>query len=107
MDSLKPNNSQSVVLFHVCLKTTEPEIMFSMIVRQFRIMLALSLNSSIDEIKRLAPWQKSKILSQATSFGNKKLTKNLKKLYEIDKNQKTGKTSLSLEKNIDIFLLEI
>lgn len=105
LDSIKPNSKQNVVNFHLALKGTDVEIIFAMIIRQFRLMLAL--NSDIDEAKKLAPWQSSKLTKQALSFGEDKLKNAYKKLYLIDKKTKTGKTNLSLTQNIDIFLLQI
>ena len=70
-------------------------------------MIGLSEKADIEEVKRLAPWQKSKLMNQASMFEMKKLKEIYKKLYKIDKAQKTGATNLSLTQNIDIFLLEI
>ena len=109
LDGIKPMSSSNVSSFHKTLNDTELEIIFSMIVRQFRLMLGLIANSrdNIDEVKRLAPWQKSKLMRQASLFGEEKLKKIYKRLYKIDKSLKTGKTPLTLVQNIDIFLLEI
>ena len=80
-----------------------------MIIRQFRLLLGLSesSNNNIDEIKRLAPWQKSKLVRQASLFGVDKLKQIYKMLYKIDKSQKTGKSPLTLVQDIDILMLEI
>jgi len=109
LDEIRPKSSQNIFKFHEVLKETEPEIIFSMILRQFRLLLAISSSSSknISEVSRLAPWQKSKLTRQASLFSNEKLIDIIKKLYFIDKTTKTGKTSLSLKQNIDILLLEI
>lgn len=109
LDNLTPNNSESILNFHNTLNTTEPEIIFSMIIRQFRLLLGISSDdkNNIDELKRIAPWQKTKLLRQSSLFNTNKLEKIYKKLYIIDKNLKTGKTNLTLTQNIDIFLLEI
>ena len=109
LDNIRPGSKQNVINFQNALKSTEPEIVFAMIVRQFRLMLGLLDDSgnSIDEMKRIAPWQRSKLARQASLFDTEKLKLSFKKLYAIDKNVKTGKTNLSLTQNIDIFLLEI
>lgn len=109
LDGIRPNNALNVSSFHKTLQETEPEIIFAMIVRQFRLMLGLSESSSenIDEVKRIAPWQKSKLVRQASMFEISKLKTIYKKLYKIDKTTKTGKSQLTLVQNIDILLLEI
>jgi hypothetical protein len=108
LDNIKPGNGQnSIKLFHELLKTMAAELVFFMIVRQFRIMLNQSEGSStqIDEVKRMAPWQLSKFKNQVNSFKNDQLLNSYNKLYEIEINQKTGKIPYSMEKSIDFFLL--
>lgn len=109
LDGIKPGNVSNVSMFHNALSTSQPEIIFTMIIRQFRLMIGLSesFNNNIDEIKRLAPWQKSKLMRQASLFGIDSLKQIYKKLYKIEKQQKTGSSNLSLVQNIDILLLEI
>lgn len=109
LDGIRPLNPSNITSFHKTLNETEPEIIFAMLVRQFRLMLGLVQNSreNIDEVKRIAPWQKSKLIKQASLFGEEKLKTIYKKLYKIDKSTKTGKTNLTLTQNIDILLLEI
>ncbi len=109
LDSIRPNNPQNLVNFHMTLEFSEAEIVFFMIIRQFRLLLGIADDSknNIDELKRLAPWQKSKMVSQASLFGQEKLKSIYKKIYKIDKAQKTGKSSQTLVQDIDIFLLEI
>ncbi len=108
LDSIKPSNQNSIKLFHNLLNEMEAELIFYMIIRQFRLLLAISdLNSpqNIDEVKRMAPWQTGKLKSQASVFGYSKLKESYKKLYEIDSGQKSGKLALSLPQAIDFFLL--
>lgn len=109
LDGIRPAAPNNVLLFHKAAETNEPEIIFAMIIRQFRLMLGLAENSkeSIDEVKRLAPWQRSKLQKQSLIFGQEKLKEIYKKIYKIDKSQKTGKTNLTLVQNIDILLLDL
>lgn len=109
LDGIKPRNQSNLTMFQNVLKTTSVEIVFTMIVRQFRLMLGLIEISkeNIDEVKRLAPWQRGKLTKQASMFGIENLKKTYKKLYKIDKSQKTGSSNLNLTQSIDILLLEI
>lgn len=106
LDSLKPNNSKETLsLFSDNLKKSEAELIFFMIIRQFRILLNLITNDSpIDEVKRMAPWQLSKLKRQAEFFGLERLKRIYKSLLEIDLNSKTGKSPANLKKSIDFFL---
>jgi len=109
LDSIKPDNQKSVVLFHLALKNLSEDAAFYMLIRQFRLMLALLENSksNIDEAKRLAPWQSSKLIRQAMLFGKEKLLQNYQKLYETDLGYKSGGLSQNLSANIDFFLLDL
>lgn len=111
LDGIKHKSSNNLVLFHKALKKSEAELVFFMLIRQFRLLLVVSDESStdanIDEIKRLAPWQKSKFKKQSGLFSLDELKRAYKKLFEIDLGQKTGTLNMSLEQAIDIFLLDI
>lgn len=108
LDSLRQGNGKrNVELFHDALAGSSEELLFFMLIRQFRLLLAVSSQSNIDEAKRLAPWQKSKLASQAKSFSAEQLKKVYKNLNDIDLAQKTGGLTMPLRQTIDIFLLDI
>ncbi len=110
LDAVKPKNSQQLLqLFHQSLATTEEEMIFFMLVRQFRILLCLSEKSAdnISEVARLAPWQKGKLEKQVKIFDKEKLRELYSKLFAIEIAQKTGGLSTSLIPTIDFFLIEI
>lgn len=111
LDSIKPNNKQLLInLFHETLKNVEPELIFYMLFRQFRFLLALNnetSNEEIDEIKKMASWQKSKLIKQTGFFSFEELKKIYQALYKIDLEQKTGKSATSIIQSLDFFLLEI
>lgn len=110
LDSLKPSGGKnSVLLFQKVLQTQEPEMVFYMIIRHMRILLALQdpTGSLIDEVKRLAPWQSQKMQRQSKQFNSLQLTTLYKNLYTIEKQYKTGDLPTSLTTAIDILLLQI
>ncbi|OGH02487.1 MAG: hypothetical protein A2798_02440 [Candidatus Levybacteria bacterium RIFCSPHIGHO2_01_FULL_37_17] len=108
LDSLKPRNSNSLYLFKQLEKNMETELIFYMLVRQFRLLLSTQDSSSlIDEAKRLQAWQKLKLQRQANIFGSEKLKNLHKKLYEIDYQTKFGLTPFKLSASIDIFLADL
>lgn len=110
LDSLKPGiGIKAVDLFHQALQASEPEILIFMLVRQLRLLIALSTKSktTIEELSRLAPWQESKLKRQASYFSKEQLKSIYQKLYGIDLAQKTGSSSLSLIQSIDFFLVGI
>ena len=112
LDSLRPNNSNNVIsLFHKSLESgIKEELIFFMIQRQFRLLLALSDNTTektIDELIRLAPWQRGKLERQASLFSKSQLKKVYNSLFNIDLGLKTGKLNLTLPQAIDFLLYEI
>lgn len=111
LDSIKHGYGKSLIgLLHKTLANIEIEIIFYMLFRQFRLLLALKDETStdkIDEIKKLAPWQKNKLIKQVKLFRLEDLQKIYQKLYQIDLEQKTGKSVTSLIQSLDFFLIEI
>lgn len=110
LDALRPGNGRQLIqLFHKSLETTEPEMVFFMLVRQFRLLLALSDPSSetISEVSRLAPWQKGKMEKQAKLFPTVKLKVIYSRLFEIEIAQKTGMLTQSLISVVDFLLIGI
>lgn len=110
LETLFPRNGKkTVLLFHQTLQTVEPEVILFLLIRHVRLLLALSSEGSetIDEIKTLAPWQKSKLRSQASRFSQKELIDLYQKLYQLDLQLKTGALPFSLPHAIDILLLDI
>ena len=110
LDSLKPNNAKAMIsLFHKTKETTSDELIFFMIIRQFRILLALTdeKGSSIEELNRLSSWQKEKLTRQARLFSEGRLKEIMSVLFRIELRLKTGGLSQPLSDIIDFFLLDI
>lgn len=109
LDNLTPGNGKLLIkLFHQTIETTETEMVFFMLIRQIRLLLALSDESAeeIDEIKRLT-WQRSKLQKQASLFRKKRLKALYDKLFAIEVGQKTGTLNAPLISTIDFLLLEV
>lgn len=112
LDEIKPGNGEHLVkLFHQTIETAETEMVFFMLIRQIRLLLALNedpqTEKAIDEIKRMQPWQKTKLQKQASLFETEELVAIYAQLYHIEKGQKTGGLNTSLVSAIDFLLLEV
>lgn len=108
LDSLKPEDSKHLImLFHQLLTQTDVDFVFAMIIRQFRLLLAVSEPDSIEEIKRLGPWQITKLKKQRSFFTEKQLLLQYNKLLLIDNKLKTGTLILTLTQAIDFFLCDL
>ncbi|HUD44112.1 MAG TPA: hypothetical protein VMR41_01075 [Patescibacteria group bacterium] len=107
LDALRPGNGkQLVTLFQQSLQTEEVELLLFMLTKQFRLLLALQspTNDSIEEVKRIQPWQMSKLQKQAKLFSETQLKYIYSKLYEFDLGYKTGGLSMPLIPTLDFFL---
>ncbi|HVF69225.1 MAG TPA: hypothetical protein VNA13_01525 [Xanthomonadales bacterium] len=110
LESIKPGNGKELVhLFHETIKTADVEMVYFMMVRQVRLLLGLTdfVNDPIDEVKRMAPWQKQRLQNQVDFFEINELKRLYSKLFEIEKGMKTGSLSISLTSTIDFLLLDI
>jgi len=111
LDNIKHGDyKNSISLFHKALVNTGPELIFFMLQRQFRLLIAISdkkTEKTVDEVLRLFPWQKGKIEKQAKLFSIAQLKDIYKRLYKIELAQKTGDLPYSLEASIDFLLLNI
>lgn len=111
LDGLRPSSTESIKQFHQVLREEAAELIFFMMVRQFRLLIALFESNreteSIDEVKRLAPWQKQKLKRQGQFFSKDQLKTMYSQLFDIEYSIKTGKTPLTLSQAVDFFLLSL
>lgn len=89
LDSLRPENTKNILLSWKKLHSegTEPEFVFAMVVRQFKLLI--QARSGPSYIK-LAPYPTRLITQQATYFTLDHLLDLYNKLYDIDVKIKTG-----------------
>lgn len=94
LDSLRPGGAaKSLKLLADLESARQPaELIFALLIRQTRLLIQAQEPSRL----KMAPWQKSKLISQAHAFGEEKLLKLHADLYHLDKNVKTGANPLDL-----------
>ncbi|TSC54011.1 MAG: Uncharacterized protein LiPW16_201 [Microgenomates group bacterium LiPW_16] len=110
LESIRPDNkSQALKLLEQSFKRESPEIIFYMLVRQFRFLLLLKdgVTSGVEELDRLASWQKERLARQAKHFSLEQLVEIYQKLLEIDYQQKTGQAAFNLTKTLELFLTNL
>lgn len=107
LESIRPGSSkESLRLLSELKKGEEPEMIFYMLVRQFRnLILARDLGAS--GLFDLALWQQKKFLKQAENFSLGQLLEMYRKLLEIDFKQKTSSDPYSLSSRLDLLTAEI
>ncbi len=106
VESLKPGNTQKMLeLYRVCLSLDSPEMIFTMVVRQIRILLmSKDLGKNLPD---LSPWQISKVYSQAPLFTQAKLLYLYRNSLDIDIRMKTGSAAFDLTKELELFLIDM
>lgn len=120
LDAIKPGNGiMLVTLFHKTLVTTEPDMIFYMLIKQLRMLLACKPDSDsntnantavydpIDDIKKMQPWQKQKITQQAKLFTKTSLLDVYNNLFRLEIGIKTGTLTVPLSSAIDFLLMEV
>ena len=106
LESIQPDNQESMLsLFGNCVKTGPVELIFYMIVRQFRLLILVKDLGK--EGVRMAPWQYAKLTNQANWFTLEKLLKIYKKLLQVDLEQKTGQSAFDLKKATELLLINL
>lgn len=123
LDAILPGNGKTLIkLYHQTLVASDAEMVFYMLIRQIRILLAIkripaNLDSKspnevntpdpIDEVKRIAPWQKNKLENQANHFEVQQLLTIYSKLFTLEVGQKTGTLAVPLSSAIDFLFMEV
>jgi DNA polymerase III delta subunit len=107
-ESLSPQSIPNALHYlQESLKTSPIEVLFAMVVRQFRLMMAITLSASIPETEKLIPWVQSKLKKQASMFTEKRLAELYKDLLLIDYQTKTGKSPYDLTKRVEQFIISL
>lgn len=111
LDNFKPGNGKSlIVAFNKLLENTPVDIILYMMMRQLRLLIAVSSedkSDTIEELQKIAPWQKGKLERQAGFFDPDNLINLYHKLYSIDLSSKTGALPVPTAHAIDFLLLDI
>lgn len=103
VESLAPSPTKTFVeLFTQCVRSEGIELTYAMIVRQVRLLLLVKSGQAIPEI---APWQKSRLAKQAAPFTLPELLSSYSQFLLIEERVKTGKSALTFEEELRLFLL--
>lgn len=102
LDSIRPNQPKvSLNLLKQSLVQESPEFIFYMLTQRIRQLITLKNN------KRLAPWQKQRLVRQKKLFKPSELTSIHYSLHSIDKSIKTGTTPLTIKCHLELLLSSI
>lgn len=107
LDTLQPGNNQRMIeAFRKSCFQEDASLIFYFLVRQLRFLLFFKSGSrkKLEEMGRLADWQKKKIERQAGYFPLKKLLKAYRELLAIDWREKAGLAPYPLKGALELFL---
>lgn len=105
LDSLAPGEAGTTLpLYETLTRAEAPELVYTMIARR---MHQLAILSGGGDIPGLAPWQRSRLTSQAKRFTMEKLQASLSQLLMHEYRLKTGMTPFSLKQLTEQFLVDI
>lgn len=106
LDSLRPTNTKNILLSWKTLvkEGTEPEFVFAMLVRQFKLLIQAKSGPSY---VKLAPYPARLISQQATHYTLEHLLDLYNKLADIDLKIKTGTGGNSIENLLTHFFQKI
>lgn len=104
LDSINPENKkENIILLKKVLENLDPGFVFSMLIRQIRLLILASDNETIT----MAPWQKRNLENQFKHFSKDKLINLYKKLLEIDLRQKTSSSPFDLNSELEFFIANL
>lgn len=104
LDSLRSGGDMNCLqLFHQCLKSDPPELVFYLLGRRIRDLIVAS-DLGPAGLERMAPWQKKGISLQAKEFSLSELLLFYRSLLKIDWEIKNGLAVLPLEALLDLAL---
>lgn len=115
LENLKPQNlpesenqdkNYSLILLCQLLKSEETEYIFSMLVRQIRLLILSLANDSnlVKDYSRLLPFVRSKLKRQAALFSFQNLKEIYQKLLTIDYENKTGGSVFPLDESLELLI---
>lgn len=105
VEALRSGQTKQLLgLFRQSLEKDVPEVLFALLVRQFRLLIMAKDNVVLSD---LAPWQVRKFTIQATYFTMPDLLRIYKHLLEIDVKIKSGNTPFSLTDELKILVAKI
>lgn len=105
LDSIKPGSASSLLpLYERVVSGEAPELVFSMMAKRVRQLMAIADGQMP---KELAPWQASRLTTQAKSFTMSELVTLYGKLSDAEYAVKSGASPFSLREQVELILIEL
>jgi DNA polymerase III delta subunit len=102
LDSFQPQQPKMILsLFHQTTETEPVEMVFYLFCRRIRDLI-IARDLGYQGLAKMAPWQRTKLVSQAKKFTLSELLGLYRRLLKVDQEQKTGLAVLPLEQTLDV-----
>ncbi len=101
LDSLVPQNFLKELEILLKMENVEAEQIFYSMIKRIRLILMVKSQAETEELLKMSPWQKDKIISQTRLWKEEELLYFYKKLLEIEKKIKSSALPVSLKKQLD------
>ena len=107
LDALSPGNFKTMLrLYHQCLESETPEMVFYMMTRRISQLLMSVLPAQTGN-PDASDWQMRRLVGQSKKFTKESLMAIHEKLFAVDRSIKTGKNFLPLGSLLDLVIYEI
>lgn len=103
LDQIHTPPEHALPALRLTITQDSPELCFAMLNRQIRLLLQTLTNTPMKE----APFVINKLRSQARHFSLPQLKSAQDRLLQIDRNQKTGNSRLSLQQDLEQWQLKL
>lgn len=105
LDSLCPDNAKKLLALYTELVSSEaPELVFSMMVKRMRQLIQIADGGTP---QGAAPWQATRLTTQAKSFTMEKLLVLYKKMHDSEVQIKTGMSPFTLSAHTEQLLINL
>ncbi len=105
LDCMRPGGrKQALELFHLTLSSEPSELIFALLVKRVRQLLLVKKTGTF---AGLAPWQLSRLTSQAGFFTIDQLRGLYRKFLDIEYRIKSGASALSLQRELELCIISL
>ncbi len=105
LDGLAPGNAKkSLETFALLTAKEAPELIFALVTKRIRQLLMISTGAPLSAV---APWQLSRLTTQAKSFRMEQLKKLYTRLNDIEFGIKSGNSAFNLKAELEQWLVAL
>lgn len=106
LDNFAERNGKKLFMMYQDLtKTVSSEQIYYSLVKRLRLLLVMSEKGTNEELVKMSPWQKQRLIKQVGFWNKSGLLEFYKELQDTEIKLKSGKLPLGLSKHLDTLIL--